>query len=129
MTEKERIEEVRVFFKITKKEFSDVLGYSSSQSYTNYLNGSNSLSMKMVRALKKYDSRINLNWLLEGEGNMLLLENSTPVKNDDLKRLKEIIKSLEESAAESRESRKTMSKYVAILELRMKELEEKLAAN
>jgi hypothetical protein len=72
MSERERVEEVRLFLGFNKTKFSKILGYSTPQSYTNYLSSGNNLSMKMVKALKAYDSRISLDWLLEGQGQMLL---------------------------------------------------------
>jgi hypothetical protein len=76
MTDKERIEEVRFFFKKNKTEFSEILGYTTPQSYTNYLRGANNLSMKMVKALKQHDSRISIDWILEGQGQMLLKQSN-----------------------------------------------------
>jgi len=72
MSDRERLESLRFFFKKNKTEFSKILGYSTSQSYTNYLSGSNNLSMKMVKALKEYDSRVSIDWIIEGQGEMLL---------------------------------------------------------
>ena len=46
------------------------------------LRGANNLSMKMVKALKKHDSSVSVDWLLEGQGQMLLNnESSSNSKN------------------------------------------------
>lgn len=86
MTDRERVEEIRFFLKFNKKTFSEVLGYTTPQSYTSYLNGSNNLSMKMIKALKKYDSRISIDWIMEGQGEMLITganSNSQKIINGD----------------------------------------------
>lgn len=72
MSEKERVEEVRIFLGFNKTKFSEILGYSTPQSYTNYLSGGNNLSLKMIKALKTYDSRISIDWLLYGQGQMII---------------------------------------------------------
>jgi uncharacterized small protein (DUF1192 family) len=77
MPERERVEEIRIFFKFNKKTFAEVLGYAYSQNYTNFLGGSSNLSMKMIKGLKEYDSRININWILTGEGQMLLSSDNS----------------------------------------------------
>lgn len=85
MPEKERIEEIRFFLKKNKTEFAKILGYKTPQSYTSYLSGKSSVSMNMIKALKEYDNRFNLNWILTGQGQMLLdLEsNNNRVQNID----------------------------------------------
>lgn len=88
MAEKERIEEIRIFFKFNKKTFSEVLGYAYAQNYTNFLSGGSKLSMKMIRGLKEYDSRINIDWILTGQGQMLINtlnggNNVQKIKNND----------------------------------------------
>ena len=52
MTERERIEVVRDYLGYNKTKFSKVLGYSTSQSYTNYLGGGSNLSLKAIKSLK-----------------------------------------------------------------------------
>lgn len=84
MTEKERIEEIRFFLKKNKTEFAKVLGYTTPQSYTNYLSSNGgSVSIKMLRALKDYEPRISVDWILNGHGQMLL--------NNDIFDLEKII--------------------------------------
>lgn len=77
MSEKERVEEVRIYFKFNKKTFSEVLGYAYSQNYTSFLNGKSNISMKMIKGLKEYDPRINIDWILTGEGSMLLGDDNS----------------------------------------------------
>lgn len=77
MSERERVEEVRIFFKFNKKTFAEVLGYAYSQNYTNFLGGTSNLSIKMIKGLKEYDSRIDINWILTGEGQMLLSSDNS----------------------------------------------------
>lgn len=78
MTERERIEEVRKFLKFKKKEFAELLGYAFSQNYTNYLNGSSNLSIKMLRAIKTHIPTINSDWILSGNGKMFLSDQTSP---------------------------------------------------
>jgi hypothetical protein len=81
MTDKERIEHIRIFLGLNKTAFSKVLGYTTPQSYTSYLNGSNNLSMKMIKALIRHDPKISIDWILKGQGQMLLNnETSTDQK-------------------------------------------------
>jgi hypothetical protein len=72
MSEIERIESIRNLLKFNKKTFSEVLGYTHSQNYTKYLNGTSNLSIKAIKALIDYDNRFNINWILTGEGEMFL---------------------------------------------------------
>jgi hypothetical protein len=82
MNEKERVESIRTFLKFNKKTFSEVLGYTYSQHYTKYLGGTISLSVKAIKSLVEYDKRFNINWILTGEGEMLLNnESSSNSKN------------------------------------------------
>jgi predicted RNase H-like nuclease (RuvC/YqgF family) len=86
MTDRERVEHIRIFLGLNKTAFSKVLGYTTPQSYTSYLNGSNNLSMKMIKALTKHDSRISIDWVLKGQGQMLLnndISNQQKVINGD----------------------------------------------
>lgn len=82
MSERERIEKVRNFFRFNKKTFSELLGYTRSQSYTNYLGGASNLSLKAVKLLLEYDDNINGHWILTGVGSMLL--NSSTSDNSKI---------------------------------------------
>lgn len=77
MPEIERIEAIRAFLKFNKKTFTEILGNSTPQSYTNFLNGSSGLSLRMIRGLKQYDPRINIDWVLTGQGQMLLSNDNS----------------------------------------------------
>lgn len=87
MTERERVESIRKLLKFNKKTFSEILGHTHSQNYTKYLNGDTSnLSAKAMKALVEYNSRFNLNWILTGEGDMFLnneTSNSQKIINGD----------------------------------------------
>lgn len=89
MSEIERVEKIRYFLNLNKTEFSKILGYTTPQSYTNFLNGVNNLSMKMLKALKDYNRDISADWILEGQGSMLLSDNNP--STDDIKYLKELL--------------------------------------
>jgi len=77
MTEKERIESIRFYFKKNKTEFAKALGYTNPQSYTSYLGGKRGVSIKMIKSLKDYDPRISIDWILNGQGQMLLNNDSS----------------------------------------------------
>ncbi|BDS12315.1 hypothetical protein [Aureispira anguillae] len=85
MSEIERVEEIRKFFNFNKKTFTKILGNSTPQSYTNFLNGTSGLSMKMIKALKDHDSRVNIDWILTGQGTMFIggNENTQTISNKD----------------------------------------------
>ncbi|BDS10939.1 ATG16 family protein [Aureispira anguillae] len=123
MTDRERLENLRFFFKKNKTEFSKILGYTTSQSYTNYLSGSNNLSMKMVKTLKEHDPRINIDWILSGQGEMLLSnapQNTTTTteqaENSRIELLKKEIQHLNEKLKDKEERLKDKDKLIAILE-------------
>lgn len=86
MTERERVEEVRLFFRFKKKEFAELLGHAYPQNYSNYLNGKSNLSIKMLKSIKEYNSNISTDWVLYGEGKMLIggqSNNTQSIKNRD----------------------------------------------
>jgi hypothetical protein len=126
MTEIERIESIRKFYKMNKKSFSEILGYSYAQNYTKYLSGDRPLSMKSIKALKDYDKSLDINWIVIGEGEMFIPQDTTPVKNKDLEELTEIINTLEKSNEESKKRGETIDKYIAMLEDKIEELEKEV---
>jgi flagellar capping protein FliD len=75
MTERERVEEVRLFFRLKKKEFAELLGHAYPQNYSNYLKGKSNLSIKMLKSIKEHNSNINTDWILYGEGEMFVSNN------------------------------------------------------
>lgn len=81
MTERERVEEVRLFFRLKKKEFAELLGHAYPQNYSNYLKGKSNLSIKMLKSIKEHNSNINTDWLLYGEGQMLTGRSSVNSQN------------------------------------------------
>ena len=86
MTEKERIESIRFHLKKNKTEFAKALGYTNPQSYTSYLGGKSGVSIKMIKSLKDYDPQISIDWILNGQGQMLLnndISNQQKIINGD----------------------------------------------
>ena len=92
MSDIERVEKIREFLKLNKKVFSEILGYSHPQSYTKYLSGSNSLSFNALTSLKEYNNDIDINWVLTGQGSMLLSENGNSAETEVLKKEIEYLK-------------------------------------
>lgn len=76
MNETERLEEIRFFFKKNKTDFANLLGYKYAQNYTAVLAGRTSISIKVINAIKEADERISIDWLLWGQGSMLLPQSS-----------------------------------------------------
>lgn len=102
MTDIERIEEIRFFFKKNKTEFSKLLGYATPQSYTNFLNGGTNVSIKMLKALKQHNPNVSIDWIMYGQGNMILGEDAaanSPLPTD-VKLLQQENKYLKEKLAE-----------------------------
>ena len=83
MLEIERIEQVREHLKINKKKFSEILGFANSQSYTNLLSKTK-VPLSLIRALKKYEPRLSLDWIFYGDGRMFLNSSSTSLVNEAL---------------------------------------------
>ncbi|WP_052599751.1 helix-turn-helix transcriptional regulator [Aureispira sp. CCB-QB1] len=81
MTERERVEEVRLFFRFKKKEFAELLGHAYPQNYSNYLNGKSNLSIKMLKSIKEYNSNISTDWILYGQGQMLIKSNTNNIQS------------------------------------------------
>ena len=113
MSEIERVEKVRSFLGFNKGEFSKKLKYSTPQSYTNYLTGNSNLSLRALKALKKHDNRISLDWILTGQGTML---------NDA------VHSEIEETSSSKKDksSKKELESKIALLEQENKFLKEKL---
>lgn len=114
MSENKRIESLREALGLNKKSFSEVLGYSTPQSYTNYINRNRSVSIKMLRALTEYNKLVNINWILTGEGDMFLkgtqsssnINTSGSSRNStcaDVESLKDKIELLEKSLKDKEE--------------------------
>lgn len=53
-----------------KRELAERLGYTES-SFSQIINGKVSLSERFIKKLHDFDNRLNLDWLLTGEGEML----------------------------------------------------------
>lgn len=105
MLENERIEEIRKALDLNKKSFAEVLGYSTPQSYTNYINRNQSVSIKMLRALTEYNDQINAHWILTGKGEMLINTegNSRSSSTDNVEILKKEIQHLNDKLKDKEE--------------------------
>ncbi|MBB4036610.1 phage repressor protein C with HTH and peptisase S24 domain [Dysgonomonas hofstadii] len=64
----------------TQKDVGVLLGYKNESSFSQLLNGKKSLPSSFIKKLNDIDNRINTNWLLTGEGDML--KNSKPFKSE-----------------------------------------------
>jgi transcriptional regulator with XRE-family HTH domain len=91
---------------------------------TRIINGTNEPSAKILAPLLRKYPAVNIKWLLIGEGEMFIPEDSTPVKNKDLEQLSKIIDALETSNEESKKRGATMDKYIDMLEEKIKEMED-----
>ena len=84
----------------TRRELSDILGYKES-SFSQIMTGKVSVSNKFIKKLCKFDERINEDWILTGEGEMLKKNTlEEPVKsysNPTLSELAEAVKILADS--------------------------------
>lgn len=105
MLENERIEKIRKALNLNKKSFAEVLGYSTPQSYTNYINRNRSVSIKMLRALTAYNDEINIHWILTGKGEMFIDPdgNSRNSSTDNVELLKKEIQHLNEKLKDKEE--------------------------
>ncbi|WMX13249.1 helix-turn-helix domain-containing protein [Aureispira sp. CCB-E] len=97
----------------------------SQPSIARIINGENYPSHKvLIPLIEKFN--VNSNWVLTGEGEMFISQDTTPVKNKDLEQLTKIIEALEQSNEESKKRGETMDKYIAILEQKIEELEKEV---
>ncbi len=86
MTDRERIEHVRIFLGLNKTAFSKILGYTTPQSYTSYLSGKSGVSINMIKSLINHNPKISIDWVLKGQGQMLLnsdISNQEKIINGD----------------------------------------------
>jgi SOS-response transcriptional repressor LexA len=111
MTTGERLKEVRTFLGLKQKEFSNFLGirqnylsrYESGEH--DFPDGMKVLLVKLVQ--EKYEKRINIDWLLTGDGEMFLIDPSPQSKKPPL------ITNLEELISENL---KPLTNRIEILE-------------
>ncbi len=87
-----------------KRELAEKLNYTES-SFSQIINGKVKLSERFVKKLANFDDRININWLLTGEGEMLKNQTSTTPDtdtpaNNEIAILKEKIRALESILSE-----------------------------
>ena len=69
-----RIEEIRSYSKLTKKDFIKIINYKSETGYNNIIKGDRGVSQNVMKQLKLKYPYLDLNWLLTGEGTMFLDE-------------------------------------------------------
>ena len=80
ITSAKRLQIIRNYFGLTQKDFANLLGIGTQNTYSRYENGINEFNDKLKILLisviqKKYGKRISLDWLLTGEEEMFI-ENS-----------------------------------------------------
>lgn len=122
MPVKQRFKSLVDFFNKNATTFANDLNVSKT-AITRIINGDTLPSSKILIPLGE-KLKVNLNWLLLGEGEMFISQDTTPVKNKDLEQLSKIIDALEKSNEESKKRTETMDKYIVMLEEKINELEE-----
>ncbi|BDS10834.1 hypothetical protein [Aureispira anguillae] len=131
MSERERIEKIRFYLNLNKTSFAKVLGYTTPQSYTSYLNGSNNLSMRMVKAIKKHSPDISFDWILNGQGEMLISKSQSEPSNSiistEIEQLKNKIEFLEKSLEDKEERLKDKEEWLKDREGRLKDKDKLIA--
>lgn len=87
-----------------KRELAEKLGYTES-SFSQIINGKVGLSARFVKKLYDFDKRLNLDWLLTGEGEMLKKSadesDETCILGDEFQRSVQSALSAVEKIAES----------------------------
>jgi len=82
-----RLEEVRIFLDLNKKDFAKELGITQN-SYTNYINESRKVPVDLAVTLYE-KSNVSMNWFLTGQGNMFIDEIELYINTlDDLQKSK-----------------------------------------
>lgn len=89
----DRIKEIISKFFDTQANFAKYLGISR-QSVFRYINGDNQLTIQTLIKLAN-DYNISPNWLLLGQGNMLLSDNDKTNNNDIISQLQSQIATLQ----------------------------------
>lgn len=99
----------------------------TSQVFHGMLKSGTLPSGKVIIALNTAYPSINLNWLFSGDGSIFLPNDSIPVEKGDLLKLKNTVKSLEESLELREENAQLMKKYLEVVEEKVRNLEKELA--
>lgn len=82
----ERLEQIRKILKLSKKDFSEVLGFTQ-QAYNNYSKGKRDLQVHHLYKLQELYN-ISSDWLLTGKGHMTITNNNkTIIKETIIKNL------------------------------------------
>lgn len=66
-----RIEEVRIYKRISKLDLSKLLGWSSVHPFNGIIKGKKNLTLEKLILIKTNFPDIDMNWLLTGKGKML----------------------------------------------------------
>ena len=72
---KERLQKVLIHYRWNNQELSEVLGISKG-AISHLLNGRNKPSVDVLASLKKARKEISLDWLITGDGNMIIAEKA-----------------------------------------------------
>ena len=83
-----KLKEIREYFSLNQSDFAEFLGIEQNY-FSRYENGihefPDELKIKLIDIIMlKYEKRININWLLSGEGEMFLPEQSKKPKKSNL---------------------------------------------
>lgn len=78
---KERIRKIMDYAQLTQQEFASRLGISPS-SLSNIFTGRTSPNQKQVNAIHHVFPEININWLMFGEGNMMVCSDNSESINE-----------------------------------------------
>lgn len=103
----ERLENFRKHLKFEKQKFIEILEYKGLSSYSMILKGKVILPIQKILILKDLEPRLNLNWLLVGEGEML---GHSAAQEGDIKELSKTVAELAQRYVDVAE------KYQALLE-------------
>lgn len=89
----ERLSQIIKELGINKNKLAIELGYKNSV-VGNVVNQRNLPSFDFLFRLKQFENRIDMNWLIAGEGTIFMDENKNPDDNEKLEVYKDLIDSL-----------------------------------
>lgn len=89
----ERLSQIIKELGINKNKLAIELGYKNSV-VGNVVNQRNLPSFDFLFRLKQFENRLNMNWLIAGEGTIFMDENKNPDDNEKLEVYKDLIDSL-----------------------------------
>lgn len=85
MTDKEKIEQIQYYSRLTWKDLAARLGLKAAQSFIDIRNGRHGISKRLSARILKEFPEINRNWLIFDQGEMLAsetAENSIPLPDE-----------------------------------------------